>query len=38
VALCKFISDSALWRRTFVVHLWPSFVTLLGVLLVFYTE
>jgi hypothetical protein len=38
VALFKFISDSALWRRTFVVHLWPSFVTLLGVLLVFYTE
>ena len=38
VALFKFISDSALWRRTFVLHLWPSFVTLLGVLLVLYTE
>jgi hypothetical protein len=38
VALFKFISDNALWRRTFVLHLWPSFVTLLGVLLVLYTE
>ena len=38
VALFKFISDNGLWRRTFVLHLWPSFVTLLGVLLVFYTE
>jgi hypothetical protein len=38
VALLKFMSDSGLWRRTFVLHLWPGFVTLLGVLLVFYTE
>ena len=38
VALLKFMADSELWRRTFVLHLWPGFVTLLGVLLVFYTE
>ena len=38
VALFKFVSDSALWRRTFALRLWPGFVTLLGVLLVFYTE
>jgi hypothetical protein len=38
VALFKFISDNGIWRRAFVLHLWPSFVTLLGVLLVLYTE
>ena len=38
VALFKFISDNGVWRRTFVLHLWPSCVTLLGVLLVLYTE
>ena len=38
VALFKFVSDSALWRRSVVLRLWPGFITLLGVLLVLYTE
>ena len=38
VALFKFVSDSALWRRSVALRLWPGFITLLGVLLVFYTE
>lgn len=38
VALFKFVSDSALWRRSIVLRLWPGFITLLGVLLVMYTE
>jgi hypothetical protein len=38
VALFKFVSDSALWRRSVVLRLWPGFITLLGVLLVMYTE
>jgi hypothetical protein len=38
VALFKFVSDGGLWRRSLVLHLWPGCVTLLGVLLVFYTE
>ena len=38
VALFKFMSDGTLWRRSFVLHLWPGCVTLLGVLLVLYTE
>ena len=38
VALFKFVSDSALWRRTVALRLWPGLITLLGVLLVFYTE
>jgi hypothetical protein len=38
VALFKFVSDSSLWRRSVALRLWPGFVTLLGVLLVFYTE
>ena len=37
VALFKFLSD-ALKRRSFVLRLWPGFVTLLGVLLVLYRE
>jgi hypothetical protein len=38
VALFKFLSDGALWRRSLTLRLWPGFVTLLGVLLVLYTE
>ncbi len=38
VALFKFISDGTLWRRSLTMRLWPACVTLLGVLLVFYTE
>ena len=38
VAFFKFVSDSALWRRSVALRLWPGFITLLGVLLVFYTE
>ena len=38
VALFKFVSDGKLWHRSLVLHLWPGCVTLLGVLLVFYTE
>jgi hypothetical protein len=38
VALFKFVSDGELWRRSLVLHLWPGCVTLLGVLLVLYTE
>jgi hypothetical protein len=38
VLLFKVICDAALWRRAFVPYLWPSCVTLLGILLVFYTE
>ena len=38
VALFKFMSDGALWRRSLLLHLWPGCVTLLGVLLVLYTE
>jgi len=38
VALFKFVSDSSLWRRSVALRLWPGFITLLGVLLVFYTE
>jgi hypothetical protein len=38
VALFKFLSDGALWRRSLTLRLWPGLVTLLGVLLVLYTE
>ena len=38
VVLFKFVSDSALWRRSVVLRLWPAFITLLGVLLVMYAE
>jgi hypothetical protein len=38
VALFKFVSDGELWRRSLMLHLWPGCVTLLGVLLVLYTE
>src|SRR4029077_21045394 len=38
VALFKFMSDGALWRRSLLLHLWPGCITLLGVLLVLYTE
>jgi hypothetical protein len=38
VALFKFLSDGTLSRRSPALHLWPGFVTLLGVLLVLYTE
>ncbi len=38
VALFKFMSDGALWRRSLALHVWPGCVTLLGVLLVLYTE
>ena len=36
--LFKFIHDSGLSRRSFVAFLWPSCISLLGMLLVFYTE
>jgi hypothetical protein len=36
--LFKFIYDSGVWRRSFVPFLWPSCISLLGMLLVFYTE
>ena len=38
VALFKFVSDSSLCHRSIALRLWPGFVTLLGVLLVLYTE
>lgn len=38
VALFKLISDSDVWRRNFVPHLWPSAIILLGVLLALYHE
>jgi hypothetical protein len=38
VVVFKFIYDSSLWRWRFVPFLWPSFIALLGILLVFYTE
>jgi hypothetical protein len=38
VGLFKFVSDGKFWRRSFVAYLWPSFVTLLGLMLVLYIE
>jgi len=36
--LFKFLYDSGVWRRSFVPFLWPSCISLLGMLLVLYTE
>ena len=38
IALFKFLYDARYWRRPFVPYLWPSFMSILGVLLIFYTE
>ena len=38
IAVCKFVTDSSLWRRAFVPYLWPGGMVLLGVLLVLYRE
>lgn len=38
VALFKFISDADLWRRRFVVYLWPTALVVLGILLTAYHE
>jgi hypothetical protein len=38
VALFKFMSDGVQWHRSLTLRIWPGLVTLLGVLLVFYTE
>jgi hypothetical protein len=38
VVVFKFIADSAVWRRSFVPFLWPSWIAVLGMLLVFYAE
>ena len=38
VVVFKFIDDSALWHRRFVPFLWPGWIALLGILLVFYAE
>jgi hypothetical protein len=38
IALCKFVSDSSLWRRAFVPYLWPSGMVLLGILVLLYRE
>jgi hypothetical protein len=38
IVLFKLISDSNLWSRSFVPYLWPSCITVLGMLLVLYTE
>ena len=38
VVLFKVIYDSKIWRRSIVAFLWPTSVSVLGILLVFYTE
>jgi hypothetical protein len=38
VVLFKFLNDSAVWRRSFVPLLWPTCISVLGMLLIFYTE
>jgi hypothetical protein len=38
VALFKLISDCKFWRRSFIPHVWPSGMVLLGTLLVLYRE
>ena len=38
VVLFKVIYDSKIWRRSIVPFLWPTSVSVLGILLVFYTE
>jgi hypothetical protein len=36
VALFKFIYDGACWKKPFVRFLWPAFISILGLLLIFY--
>lgn len=38
VMICKFLADSRFWKRAFVPFLWPSFIAVLGVLLILYKE
>lgn len=38
IALFKFLQDGKYWRRPFVPFLWPSFMSILGVLLIVYAE
>jgi hypothetical protein len=38
IVLFKFLNDSAVWRRSFVPLLWPTCISVLGMLLIFYTE
>jgi copper resistance protein D len=38
VMLFKFLSDGSYWRRSFVPFLWPVCISILGVLLILYTE
>jgi len=38
IALSKFLLDGKFWRKPFVPFLWPSFMCVLGVLLILYAE
>jgi hypothetical protein len=38
VVVFKFIDDSAMWRRPLASFLWPSWIAVLGMLLLSYTE
>jgi hypothetical protein len=38
LALSKFLYDGGFWKKPFVPYLWPSFISILGVLLIFYAE
>ncbi len=38
VALFKFLHDGNFWKKAYVPYLWPGFIAVLGVLLIFYAE
>jgi hypothetical protein len=38
IALLKLLSDGDFWRRSFVPFLWPSYMGVLGMLLIVYKE
>lgn len=38
VALFKFLHDGNFWKKPFVLYLWPGFISVLGFLLIFYSE
>ncbi len=38
VALLKFLYDTDFWKRPFVPFLWPAAMSVLGLLLIVYTE